>query len=191
MPDNAHDPPVTPPADPLASGVYQPEPPIPAELLEPLRGHGHEKYALMKDRLGSEPLEVIRLMKHGGFRYKSKRGYPGVLVKRHGDPVPDRMSFRQIAPILSEKTGVEVTYETIRRWWELVFPGEPDETTDPDYPPVAPVVPVKRTVRRRTPAVVPAVGDEHADAIRAAMDRAKTTNPDVPPAMFLPPTDTQ
>jgi hypothetical protein len=189
MPDNAHDPPAGP-------RNYQPEPPIPSEALAPLRGPGHEKYALMTARLNAEPLEVVRTMKHGGFRFKSKRGYPGVLVlDRDGNPVPDRMSFRQIAPILSASTGVEVTYETVRRWWEAVFPGEPDEATDPDDPPVR-VVPtsaltptVKRATRRRT--VAPVVGDEAADAIRDAMERAKSTNPDVPPAAFLPPADTQ
>lgn len=219
MPDNAHD----PPAEPTAPRGYQPEPPIPAAALAPLRGRGHEKYALMTARLNAEPLEVIRTMKHGGHRYKSKRGYPGVLVlDRRGDPVPDRMSFRQIAPILSVRTGVEVTYETVRRWWEAVFPGEPDEpdeeTADlgPDREEVPhpqtrrarrrPVAidqdsdvaqtlnqPVKRATRRRTPVVpvVPVVGDDHAETIRAAMAKAASTNPEVPPAAFLPPAVTQ
>lgn len=214
MPDNAHD----PPADLAAPRGYQPEPPIPAAALAPLRGAGHEKYALMTARLNAEPLEVIRTMKHGGHRYKSKRGYPGVLVTdRDGNPVPDRMSFRQIAPILSARTGVEVTYETVRRWWEAVFPGEPDEEIvdlDPDReevphpqtrrarrrpvaidqdPGIAQVLnalPVKRAVRRRTPAA-PTVGDDHAEAIRAAVARAGGTNPDVPAAAFLPPAEAQ
>lgn len=189
MPDNAHDPPVSP-------RDYQPEPPIPRELLGPLRGPGHEKYALMLARLGAEPLEVIRTMKHGGYRFKSRRGYPGVLVlNRDGDPVPDRMSFRQIAPILSAMTGVEVTYETVRRWWEAVFPGEPDEAPE-EYPPPTPVpataTAATRSARRsaRTPAAPP-VGDAHAETIREAMAKAVGTNPDVPPAAFLPPADTQ
>lgn len=189
MPDNAHDPPAGP-------RDYQPEPPIPNEALAPLRGPGHEKYALMTARLHAEPLEVIRTMKHGGYRFKSRRGQPGVLVlNRDGDPVPDRMSFRQIAPILSAMTGVEVTYETVRRWWEAVFPGEPDEASEPDQPTRVTVIaattpPVKRATRRRTPAVPP-VGDTHAEMIREAMAKAVGTNPDVPPAAFLPPADTQ
>ncbi len=193
MPDTAHDPPVLP----VTPRGYQPEPEIPREALAVLNGRGHEKYALMRSRLNAEPLEVVRQMKHGGYRYKSKRGMPGVLVlDRDSNPVADRMSFRQIAPILSALTGVEVTYETIRRWWEAVFPGEPDEPTDSDEAPVRVVTTnaqtpkVKRETRRRTPAA-PTVGDAAASAIRDAMERTKTTNPDVPPATFLPPADTQ
>jgi hypothetical protein len=138
-----------------------------------------------------------------------------LVLDRDSNPVPDRMSFRQIAPILSAMTGVEVTYETVRRWWEAVFPGEPDEETaslDPDReevphprtrrarrrpvaidqdPEIARVLATsaKRATRRRTP--VPAVGDDAADTIRAALERAKSTNPDVPPAAFLPPAEAQ
>src|ERR1044071_2330662 len=112
MPNNMHGPPT--PAG------YEPEPPIDADALAVLAGRGHEKYTLMRDRLGVEPMELIRQMKHGGYRHKSKRGAPGVLVRRHGEPVPDRMSFREIAPLLSDRSGVEVTYETVRRWWEAV-----------------------------------------------------------------------
>ena len=194
MSENAHDPPTNPPA-------YQPEPPIPEDRLAVLHVQRHATYALMRAKLGSEPLELIRTMKHGGWRHKSKRGYPGVLVTdRQGHPVPERMSFRQIAPILSELSGVQVTYETVRRWWEATFPGEPDEPDEDLNPDVANgpseaalreasaimVRASRRTVRRK-PTTAP-VGDEHAEAIRAATDRAKSTNPDVPAAAFLPPT---
>lgn len=172
---------------------HQPEPPITDEQLAVLHVQRHATYALMRNQLkGAEPLELIRTMKHGGYRFKCKRGYPGVLVlDKQGNPVPERMSFRQIAPILSTMSGVQVTYETVRRWWEAVFPGEPDEPVDEvdemePLPPVAPQAapPKRRTVRRRTPAALP-VGDEHADAIRAATERAKSTNPAVPAAAFL------
>jgi hypothetical protein len=198
MSDNTHDPPFAP----VTPRGYQPEPPIPSEALAPLRGRGHEKYSLMKARLNAEPLEVIRTMKHGGHRYKSKRGYPGVLVlDRDGNPVPDRMSFRQIAPILAALTGVEVTYETIRRWWEDVFPDEADEleeTLNPDEmnPPTpaalreASEIIVRAAARKpRTRPAVPPVGDDHADTIRAAMNRAKSTNPAIPPAAFVAPAE--
>ncbi len=179
MSQNAHDPPATP-------VTYQQEPPIPEDRLAVLHVPRHATYALMRSRLNREPLEWIRLMKHGGYRYKCKRGYPGVLVlDREGNPVPERMSFRQIAPILSALSGVMVTYETVRRWWEAVFPGEPDEPEDETPVPV--VVPVRRrTAVRRKPAVPP-VGDGHAEAIRAATERAKSTNPEIPAAAFLAP----
>lgn len=173
MSDTTHDPPAG------LSGLPIDKIPLPPEQLARLSGPSFDKYTHMRDRLGVEPLAAIAWMRRGGYRYKSQRGKPGVLVMRRGEPVPDAMSFRQIAPILTELSGVPVTYETIRRWWEIVFPGE--AVDEPDLTPV----PVPRVVRRRTPAV----GDEHAGAIRAAVERAKapTTNPDVPAAAFLPP----
>lgn len=182
MTDNTHGPPATsPPPGPMKID----EPPITPEQLAALAGH--EKYLRMRDRIGREPLDLIREMKHGGYRYKCRRGMPGVLVlDRAGNPVPERMSFRQIAPILTGMSGVGATYETVRRWWEAVFPDEDDEP-DPDPDPVVPASTV--SVRRRTVRRKPVVGDEHAAAIRAATDRAKTTNPDIPSAVFLPPTE--
>jgi hypothetical protein len=141
----------------------------------------------MRERLGVEPLELIRVMKHGGYRFKCKRGYPGVLVIHRGSPVPERMSFRQIAPLLSVMSGVQVTYETVRRWWEAVCPDEPDEPVDEaDAEPLQVATPV---VKRRTVRRTPVVGDDHAEAIRAATKRAQGTNPAVPAAAFLPPAE--
>lgn len=198
MTDTTHDPPTIPVPQGLDLRNFTVD--LPAEKLALLSGAGFEKYVLMRDRMGGkEPIAVVALMKNGGFRYKSKRGMPGTLVHRKGHPVPDLMSFRQIAPVLTELSGVPVTYETIRRWYDIVFPGEavddPAEIEEEEElaqltPVPAASVPVKRATRRvtrRTPA--PVVGDEHAAAIRAATDRAKTTNPDVPSAVFLSPTD--
>jgi hypothetical protein len=195
MSENAHDPPTQAPRflgrATLLTG-YELEEPFTSEQLAALHVPRHATYTLMRDRLGAEPLELIRAMKHGGYRFKSKRGYPGTLVTRQGDPVPERMSFRQIAPLLSTMSGVQVTYETVRRWWEAVCPGEPDEPVDEVDDEPAPVVATTTSVRRRTvrrrPSA-PAVGDEHADAIRAATERAKSTNPAVPAAAFLPPAE--
>lgn len=152
------------------------DPPIEPERLAVL--DGHEKYLRMRDRIVREPLDLIREMKHGGYRFKCRRGMPGVFVRdRDHNRVPERMSFRQIAPILTEMSGVEVTYETVRRWWEAVFPDEADEPDE--FEAETTPAPVAPRPRRRTPA-----------AIQDAMNRAQapTTNPDVPPAAFLPPT---
>lgn len=202
MSENAHDPPVYLP-EAFALPGYRPETPFTAEQLAVLHVPRHATYALMRNRLGGlEPLEAIRVMKHGGFRFKCKRGYPGVLVTdRAGHPVPERMSFRQIAPVLSTMSGVQVTYETVRRWWEAVCPDEPDEPDELLNPDVTNgpseaalreasammVRASRRTVRRKPQA--PPVGDDHADAIRAATERAKSTNPAVPAAAFLPPSE--
>lgn len=180
MTDNTHGPPVN---QALPGPMKIDEPPIPLEQLALLGGH--EKYQRMRDRLGVEPLDLIRQMKHGGYRFKCRRGMPGVLVlDRAGDPVPERMSFRQVAPVLTAMSGVEVTYETVRRWWETVF----DEGDEPEEEAPPPVPVVRRVTRRRTPVPEP-VGDDHAQQIRAAVAKAAapTTNPAVPPAAFLPP----
>lgn len=187
-----HDPPFDP--DSLKISID-----LPPERLAQLSGVGFEKYVLMRERLGGqEPLKFIAVMRRGGYRYKSKRGAPGVLVlDRDGSPVPDLMSFRQIAPIMEKWSGVPVTYETVRRWWEIAFPDEqPEESLSPDdvngpteeaLREVSDIV-VKAGRRRKAPPV----GDDHADAIRVAVERARaattrTTNPDVPSAVFLPP----
>lgn len=199
MSDNTHDPPADQREQSQTAGPLKiDEPPFTPEQLAKLSGPNHEKYQRMKDRLGREPLDLIREMKHGGYRFKTRRGMPGVLATtKGGAPVADRMSFRQIAPILTGMTGVQVTYETVRRWWETVSDegDEPEETLNPDVvngpdeqalaEASAMMVRASRRAPRRKPAPV---GDEHADAIRAATKRASvTTNPDVPSAVFLPP----
>lgn len=177
MTDVVHDPPANQPVTGLNTDAGNID--IPADSLERLSGPGFEKYALMRAQLGEEPLRVIARMRGGGYRYKAVRGRPDRLVLHRRQPVPDLMSFRQIAPLLSAMTGVAVTYETVRRWWEIAFPEAADEPEEPDTTPV----PVSRAVRRRTPTV----GDEHAETIRAAMEQAKSTNPAVPPAAFVAP----
>ena len=197
MTNTMHDPPGRSLGSMPLLSDYQPEEPFTNSQLAVLHVPRHATYTLMRERLGGvEPLELIRAMKRGGYRYKCKRGYPGVLAIRWGSPQPERMSFRQIAPVLSTMSGVQVTYETVRRWWEAVLPGEDDEPVDEvdevePLPPVAPQAtpPKRRTIRRRTPAAVPTVGDGHAEAIRAATERAKSTNPSIPSAVFLPPND--
>jgi len=182
MPGNAHDPPATPPQEPGEVSAA-----APAEVrpdLTALRGRGFEKYAHVRTQLrGDEPIELIRLMKTGGYRFKSKRGKPGVLVVRRGEPVADWMSFRQIAPELERLTGVPVTYETVRRWWEAAYPdGDPSPV-----PGAVPPTPNRRQLKRRQPAA----SAQHTRDIRAATEKARSgaTNPDVPAAAFLPPAD--
>jgi len=182
------------------------DPPVPPERLAVLHGPDHVKYPLMKARLGREPIELIQEMKHGHYRFKSKRGQPGVLVyDRDGSPVGERMPFRQIAPVLASLSGVSVTYETVRRWYEAVFPGEVDEPEESDEAPAAVPVPAPELEPTALPATPAATtrrgkarkadpvadagdagdagpGDEAAGRIRKAMRRAA-----VPPAAFLPP----
>lgn len=196
MTDTTHDPPTIPVPEGLRTFAVD----LPADRLALLSGPGFEKYVLMRDRLGGkEPLALIALMKRGGFRFKSRRGMPGNLVlDKQGNAVPDLMSFREIAPYLSEMSGIPVTYETVRRWWDIVHPDgadvspaevlSPDEMNGPDPETLREVseIVVKAARRKR-----PAVADGHAEAIRAATKRAQapTTNPDVPPAAFLPPSE--
>lgn len=193
MTDTTHDPPRNAPVQ--TTDLL----PITTEQIALLSGRGFEKYALMRERLGREPLHVIRGMKLGHHQYKQVRGAPGILRKHRGQPIPDRMSFRQIADALTAMSGVEVTYETIRRWCDTALPGigdEPEDDTDGTATPVANPARVRTAVRRTPrPAAKPAApvaGDEHADAIRAAADRVnsmKPTNPAIPAAMFLPPAE--
>lgn len=175
------------------------DPPIPADRLAPLNGRGHEKYRLMRAELSAvlskikmkpthlvEPIELIRYMKHGHYRNKTRRGYPDRIVFKDDGvtPVGDRMSFREIAAELTTLTGVEVAYETVRRWWEIVFPDEPDEpAAEPAVEPVIQPLPGgrKRAATRRTPTPTPTP--------TALPVVSESTNPDVPVAAFLPPYD--
>jgi hypothetical protein len=176
MPDTSHDP-------PKRYAVIGPR--IPAARLAVLNGSEHVKYEIMKHRLGCEPLDVIADMRNGFWKGQTRRigGVAHPVVDEGGTPVGDRMSFRRIAPELVAMTGVSITYETLRRWWLLAFP-EDAATVDVAEP--EPVRPVKRTTTRRRP--VP-FGDLHAEAIRKATAKTASTNPDVPPATFLPPTE--
>lgn len=85
-------------------------------------GPRFEKYILIRDRLkphfsDPEPVHVIERM----------RLTTGTHV-RNGVTLPSFVAFRLIAPELTRLTGVQVTYETLRRWWELAWPnGHPAE----------------------------------------------------------------
>lgn len=163
MPDPTHDPP--------ESQVNATPAPTAAAMAEIFTGRGFERYQLMRERLGYEPMILIYQMRTGGYRSRIHADGATVL-DQDGLPVPDRMSFRDIAPELLALTGIEVTYETVRRWWDLYYPGD----TSPARR--------RRQSRRRTPAVA-AVDDA---ALEAAMAAAGGTNPAVPRAAFLPPT---
>ena len=152
MPDTSHDPPVTPAAQALEAH------------LDALRGPGFEKYALIAARLNMEPILWIERLRQQGTRTPADGG--------RFRP----MSFRAIAPVLAAEAGVAITYETVRRWWDLAYPnGHPVDAaarSGPDAAP-APVVGPSRTTVRRTP----------------GRTRAQSTNPAIPAATFLPPTD--
>lgn len=154
MSENEHDPPLRP--EPRAIEG------IPKARLAALVGADRDKYQLLETRLDEEPIALIQQMRHGHYQYKCKRGHPGVLVLVDGLPVGDRMSLRKVAEAIVTKTGVRLSHETIRRWLEIVFPGEPVTDPEPDPEPV-----------RR--------------AVKAATERH--TNVKVPPAAFLAPQD--
>jgi hypothetical protein len=117
----------------------------------------------MSDRLGMEPMAYIASLRMAG-RVRHRAGKP--MLDDQGREMMALPSFRDIAPVVEQTTGVPVTHETIRRWWDLAWPeGHPGE-----------------------PSVTPEF-DNGTTQIRAAMERARNrvTNVDVPPAAFLPP----
>lgn len=96
--------------------------PPPGADLTQFSGPRFEKYSLMRDRLrphfgDPEPVRVIERMR---LTTRTHR--------RNGRELPLFVAFRLIAPELTRLTGVQVTYETLRRWWELAWPdGHPAE----------------------------------------------------------------
>jgi hypothetical protein len=145
-----------------------PDPPKPR--LEALRGPNFEKYALIRANLGIEPIEWITNRRLAGRSQLGGEDLPRILL-----------SFRDLAPELTRASGVTVTYETIRRWWDLAYPdghpGAPDGTVRPYHLHRAP-----RGARPDTPAPAP---DTVAAAEQVARDRH--TNATVPPAAFVEP----
>lgn len=83
---------------------------------------GSDRYLLLAQGLRDDPMNVVRRMTSGRYRYKRRRNL--TLWVEHGAPVPELMSLRQAAAELERLTGEAVTHETLRRWWERIWPGE-------------------------------------------------------------------
>lgn len=66
---------------------------------------GGNLYKLMEAKLGRPPIDLI----------KERRSST---TTRRGDGSVGAASFYMIARELTEATGVAVTYESVRRWWE-------------------------------------------------------------------------
>lgn len=192
MTDNTHDPPAgTPPTDRLLGDdevlIARPvRNRLAVEQLTAERAHltaslGYRLLArALTEQLGpTEPLELVRDMANGRYRWRRRDGF--LMLDEHGQPLPDRMSFRAIATELERLTGEVVTYETLRRWWGRVWEG----TSIPDGPArqAAEDAGARLRERVRVPADTARVGAARAEAA----DRQ--SNADVPPAAFLPPAD--
>jgi len=122
-------------------------------------------YRLLAAELGEDPLDLVRAMVGGRYRYRRDRA-GRVMFLEPGVPRPECMSFRTAEVELVRLTGgrISVTYETLRRWWEKVWPQ--DDEAD----------------------AVSGHGDDRARVQQAQDDaRAVHTNVSVPPAAFLPP----
>lgn len=126
---------------------------------------GSPTYQLLASKLHEEPMNLIRDMAEGRYRWRRTRNRM-LALGVDGEPQPDFMSFRSIEVELSRVTGGTgvPAYETLRRWWDRVWPPPPD---GPDTP---------------TPDVHGGILDlAHREAA------AVQTNTGVPPAAFLPP----
>jgi hypothetical protein len=104
-----------------------------------------DRYLLLAQRLRDDPMNVLRRMLMGEYRYKRRRN--GQLWLDRDQPVMEVMSLRQAAVELERLTGENVTYETLRRWWLRIWPltpipdgSTPAEPPAPE-PPAAPGVP--------------------------------------------------
>jgi len=157
-----------------------PDPPKPR--LDALRGPNFEKYALIAANLGVEPIEWITRRRLAG---RIQVGSDGAPVLVDGKPARILLSFRDLAPELADASGVNVTYETLRRWWDLAYPdGHPGEATGAVRPYHLHRTP--RTARTDTPApAAPVAAGTVAAAEQVARDRH--TNVTVPPAAFVAP----
>lgn len=88
---------------------------------------GSDRYLLLAQGLRDDPMNVVRRMTEGRYRYKRRRN--GTLWVEFGVPVPEEMSLRQAATELERLTGETVTHETLRRWWERIWPDSPEPGT--------------------------------------------------------------
>lgn len=147
----------TPTHDP--PGAETPEKKVAPDLSK-FEGQRFEKYARMREKLGREPMALIAEMRLRG-RVRIRAGRP--MVDDKGAELIALPPFREIAPRLTERTGVPVTHETVRRWWETAWPnGHPNE-----------------------PTTVGVTAEEVRTAMRKARER--TTNASIPPAAFVSP----
>lgn len=190
MTDNTHDPPAGfPPTDrplgddevliPRAVRGRQAVEALTTERARLTMSPGYRLLAAaLTEQLGpTEPLELIRDMAGGQYRWRRRDGF--LLLDEHDRPLRDHMSFRAIATELERLTGEVVTYETLRRWWGRVWPG----TSIPDGPArqAAEDAGARLRDRVRVPVDTARVGAARAEAV----DRQSNT--DIPPAAFLPP----
>lgn len=82
---------------------------------------GSNLYMVLAQELGDDPLELVRLMVSGRYRWKRHRN--GLLwIDADGDPVPEHMSLRQAAAELVRITRRDVSHEALRRWWDRIWP---------------------------------------------------------------------
>lgn len=152
---------------PAAAGAATPSSAaIPAHLLAVFNEQGFEKYQLLRERLGEEPMQRIYDMVTGSYRNKRRRNDDPIMAD--GEPVPDYMSFRKVAQELERVAEVAISYETVRRWWYQVWPEDRAiGVGDGGYE-------IATRIQARL----------HAAQAEAA---ARHTNDTVPPAAFLEP----
>jgi len=91
---------------------------------------GSDRYLLLAQKLADDPMNVVRRMAQGEYRFKRRRDRTRWL-DGDGRQVVEFMSLRQAAAELKRLTGEDVTYETLRRWWMKIWPDEPDPGTVP------------------------------------------------------------
>jgi len=135
----AHDPPAaeTPGPRPMSDDevLIARRPVMAAEAKETVeqrrRITASDRYVILFRRLGEDPMNVVRDMAEGRYRFKRRRDLT-LWTDEHGQPVPERMSMRKAAAELERITHETITYETLRRWWMQIWPGvSPPDTQRP------------------------------------------------------------
>jgi hypothetical protein len=103
----------------------------PDDLLEPYRNlkpnldafedPRFSQYSLVRDRIGREPIDFIAEHRLRGV----PRTRNGRALTTGGDGTGEQLmtfpSFREIAPKLSDLSGVTISHEAVRRWWYLAW----------------------------------------------------------------------
>jgi hypothetical protein len=92
-----------------------------------------DRYVTLFGRLGEDPMNLVRDMAEGRYRFKRRRDLT-LWTDEHDQPVPERMSMRKAAAELERITGEAITYETLRRWWIQIWPGESPPDTQRAIP---------------------------------------------------------